>query len=186
MPSAFPPVMTNGGTFKGPYAPANTGHKITFFLGSLTLLGAGECDFGRERSVLIAFVLEEYPSKMASTNPLKVLIAPGDPSPANQATLSIAWFQGGATYQSSLTSYAPNSRVFASNSTGSQNPWVVPYGGNPAANTIFSISDGTSNTIFVVERPMVIGDAVASLAGNNYTLSGRTGDNDGLGLWGRW
>lgn len=181
---AFPPIMTNGGNYKGPFAPSGTGHKITFFWALLPYLEQGNVISDASDPYSSLSYSKSSPSKMASTNPLKVLIAPGDPSPANQATLSIAWFQGGATYQSSLTSYAPNSRVFAGNSTGSQNPWVVPYGGLPAANTIFTVSDGTSNTIFVVERPMVIGDAVASLAGNNYTLSGRTGDNDGLALWG--
>src|SRR5262249_18729558 len=104
---------------------------------------------------------------------------------ANQATVSWSWMNGGQKYLSSLTSYAPNSRVFDNDtSAGHMQAWDVSYGNATGARKITGISDGTSNTIFVIERPMVIGDAVISLS--TQAPVGQTTSNsgpDGIGLW---
>jgi hypothetical protein len=111
-----------------------------------------------------------------------VLIAPADDSPVNQIDCSWGWFQGGQTFKSSLTSYAPNARAFGQRHN-LMNAWdYVWQGAGGGAQRMTGISDGTSNTLFVIERSMIIGDATVTHL--NYGVAGGTASfDDGAQTW---
>ena len=91
------------------------------------------------------------------------LDCPGDDSPVNQINVSWGWFQGGARFKSSLTSYAPNARAFGQPSPAGLGAWNYVWDGAGGGTLrMTGISDGTSNTLFVIERPMIIGDATVT------------------------
>lgn len=187
---AFPPIVAiNGnGNYRGPYAPnQSTYYKTNFFWCLLPYLEQGNVvtDASIPNTVIANSI--SNPTLMPGSTVQKVLVAPSDPSRANQTNVSWSWFNSGTVYPASLTSYAPNSRVFDGNSpNGTHQAWDVSYGGAAGSKNITGISDGTSNTIFVVERPMVIGDVLCTLntqaiVGQTFNSSGNGGD--GLGLW---
>ena len=185
---AFPPIVATGyaNNYRGPYASAgDTGFKITFFWCLLPFIEQQNVYNNGVWSNTCVTQAKSDATKMPGSDPIKTFIAPSDPSPQNQTNVSWSWLNGGATFLSSLTSYAPNSRVFDGTTTaGHHQAWDVSYGNCPTARKMTGISDGTSNTIFVVERPMIIGDAVCTL--NNQQIIGQTTTNsgpDGLGLW---
>src|SRR5262249_53887808 len=122
-------------------------------------------------------------NKIIGSDTLKVLIAPVDDSPANQIDCSWSWFQGGQTYKSSLTSYAPNVRVFGQPSPAGLSAWNYVWdGAGGGAARLTTISDGTSNTLFVIERSMIIGDAVVTHL--NYNVAGMSASfDDGAQTW---
>ena len=164
---AFPPIVAinNNGNYRGPYAPGQgTYYKTSFFWCLLPFLEQGNVVSDASIPNTVIANSNSNVANMPGSSVLKVLIAPGDPSPTNVSTASWSWFNGGTVYNQSLTSYAPNSRVFDGNSpSGTHSPWDVSYGAAAGSNRMTGISDGTSNTIFVVERPMVIGDVVCTL-----------------------
>jgi prepilin-type N-terminal cleavage/methylation domain-containing protein len=185
---AFPPILANGyaKNYVGPYANGQDGNvKVTFFWCLLPFLEQNNVLTDATSQICNISLSRTDNTKMPATNPQKVLIAPSDPSQANQATVSWSWFNGGKKFPSSLTSYAPNSRVFDNDTAaGHHQAWDVSYGNCTGARKITGISDGTSNTIFVIERPMVIGDALISLSTQQPV--GQTTTNskpDGIGLW---
>jgi prepilin-type N-terminal cleavage/methylation domain-containing protein len=191
---AFPPILainnstTTAGSYHGPYAAPYSVYKISFFYSLLPFLEQGNVINDAANPQMQVTTSMSNPTMMPGSFVQKVLTAPGDPSQANTAAVSWSWLNGGTVYQSSLASYAPNSRVFDGPSpSGSHTAWDVSYGGAAASRTITGISDGTSNTIFVIERPKVIGDAVVSLVTGTsivgQTLNASGTGADGLGLW---
>src|SRR5262249_53665648 len=85
--------------------------------------------------------------------------------------------------QQTLTSYAPNVRVFGQQSPAGWSIWNVAWDNAGAGRaTITSIADGTSNTMAVVERGMVNGDA--QLSYKDWALNGTTTpQTDGVSTW---
>jgi len=187
--NAFPPIVATGyaNNYRGPYATAgDTGFKINFFWCLLPFIEQQNVFNNGVWANTDVTQAKSDSTKMPGSDPIKTFIAPGDPSPQNQTSVSWSWLNGGQVFQSSLTSYAPNSRVFDGLTTaGHQQAWDVSYGNCPAATKITGISDGTSNTIFVVERPMIIGEQICTLSTQaivGQNPSSGTGA-DGLGLW---
>ncbi|MBN9523495.1 DUF1559 domain-containing protein [bacterium] len=194
---AFPPLHFNGwcnsptncpnsARYTGPYAKLGlSGDKPTFFLCLLPYLEQANVINNREWSDFSGINRRTGDtSKILASDPLKVLIAPADDSAANQIDISWGWFNGNATYRSSLTSYAPNARVFGQPTpTGQWSPWNIVWdGGGGGVARAVTISDGTSNTMGVVEKSMVTGDAVVRHI--DYALSGQTGSfPDGVNTW---
>jgi len=114
--------------------------------------------------------------------PLKVLIAPADNSPAKQVDWAWPYTFGGAARPVSLTSYVPNLRVFGQpKKDGDWSIWSVWGNSGGGQAKLQAISDGTSNTLFVVEKPMITGDAIVKF--KDWGWSGQTGDNDGANVW---
>ena len=193
---AFPPATfnmwcntpancPNSARYRGPYSSAG-GDKLTFFLCLLPYLEQQNVinnkewgDFSgvnRRRDDL---------TKIIGSDTLKVLIAPGDDSPVNQIDVSWGWFQGGARFKSSLTSYAPDARAFGQPSPAGFSAWNYVWDGAGSSTLrMTGISDGTSNTLFVIERPMIIGDATVTHL--DYGVQNQTGGDpflDGAGTW---
>jgi len=123
-------------------------------------------------------------TQMVGSTQLKVLQSPTDSSPYKEMDWSWVWttHPNGIPYKQSLTSYAPNVRVFGQDFngswTGSQVAWSNVGGG---VQTLNSITDGTANTLGVIEKQMVTG--LGTLTWANYTLSGTVGSFNGAHVW---
>jgi prepilin-type N-terminal cleavage/methylation domain-containing protein len=205
---AFPPILVNqwasfdgptladgGVVYRGPYLPYNQptsgGDKTTFFYCLLpyieqdNLAGSGD---GWTRYYLMAQRRDD-PNKMIGSEHMKVYQAPADASPYREIDWS--WpYTGYQTpteqvFKQTLVSYVANVRVFGAPSPRYQwTAWCVAWrnvGGG--VGKISQITDGTSNTMFVVEKPMVTGDAV--LRYRDWALLDGTGpaESDGVNTW---
>ncbi len=195
----FPPVLVNGyrnwngggGTvYLGPYMPSdranNEGAKTTFFYcllpfleqDNLTKVGVWKNTVITERT--------DVAGRWISSEKLKVLQAPGDPSRAQEVSWSWPYNFGGNPAPTSLTSYVPNVQVFGQPTPGGgMSVWNVAWdntGGGRAKTA--TVQDGLSNTMFVVEKPMITGDAILTF--KDWGTSGATdpGYSDGANIWG--
>jgi prepilin-type N-terminal cleavage/methylation domain-containing protein len=196
---AFPPINSigwynnpaNAGTvnpYPGPYvARGDQGYKITFFY---CLLPYFEQD-AVYRSAQVNQVLSTRasdPSKLMSSDLIKTLVAPADASQAKQIDVAWGWLGGGNNFQSSLTSYVPNARAFGGTMlNGTYSPWDAAGGRLGFPGKMSRMQDGTSNTLFVIEKQMITGDAVVSE--KDFSTSGATpapynNYTDGANLWG--
>ena len=188
---AFPPVLGSGysQTYKGPYAsPTDTGAKISFFWCLLPYLEQQAVVNDAQSPTNQLSVAKSDPNKMPGSNPIKTLISPSDPSNATKTVdASWSWINGSKKYPQSLTSYAPNARVFAGDnpskpSAAGHQMWDVSYGAAAFSSKMATIQDGTSNTMLVVEKSMVTGDVAVSISGQSP--QGQTGPyNDGVSSW---
>jgi prepilin-type N-terminal cleavage/methylation domain-containing protein len=177
----FPPITVNawrnfnqgGGStgvdYTGPYLPHNPAtagsDKTTFFYCLLPYLEQQSLH-DQTPSWDIYYIhgqRRDDPTQMVGSATVKGLQAPNDAAPYKQINWS--WpYTGYQTPQEqvftqTLTSYAPNARVFGTRTgQGTMSIWDVAWsnaGGGKM--TLTGISDGTSNTIAVIERQMVSG-----------------------------
>jgi prepilin-type N-terminal cleavage/methylation domain-containing protein len=196
----FPPVLASqnqsyyGGSnavhYKGTYLPdsASTAglDKMTFFFALLPYLEQGNLhdDIGYYPYFLEG-QLKNDASKMVGSVPLSVLQAPLDASPYKQVSWQWPYTSPGElVVQQTLTSYAPNVRAFGQfTPTGTMSVWDVSWSNAGAGTlTIPAISDGTSNTLAVVEKQMVTGNAVLSF--KDWGTVGQTANfTDGVNMW---
>ncbi len=175
----FPPILVNqwrdfnqggastGVDYTGPFLPHNPAtagsDKTTFFY---CLLPFMEQDNLHNSINGYQYYLhgqrKDNPSQMVGSAVLKVLQAPNDPSPYNQINWS--WPYTGTqnpeqVFTQSLTSYMPNVRVFGARSPSGWSIWNVSWdNAGGGKQKITAISDGTSNTLAVIENQMVRGD----------------------------
>jgi prepilin-type N-terminal cleavage/methylation domain-containing protein len=181
---AFPPVTVNQwaswpqnaqGTvhYKGPYLPDNFASsgsdKMTFFFALLPFIEQQTLhdDIAGSYPFFLQGICKDDPTKMVGSHFVKTYQAPNDPSPYNQVDWQWPYTPsqpGEVVYKQTLTSYAPNARVFGTPlPSGSFSVWDMEWSnGGGGVTKITSVSDGTSNTLAVVEKPMVTGPAVAS------------------------
>ncbi|HXG12327.1 MAG TPA: DUF1559 domain-containing protein [Gemmataceae bacterium] len=201
---AYPPILVNqwasfdpgtvadgGVVYKGPYLPFNQstagGDKTTFFFCLLPYIEQDNLRLnmaGWTPDYLMAQRRDD-PNKMVGSEHIKVYQAPADPSPYRQIDWSWPYTGSGSNhiFQQTLISYAANVRVFGEPSPRYEwAAWTVAWrnvgGGVTRA---VSIKDGLSNTMFVVEKPMVTGDA--RMRYRDWAILDRTGGNDGLNTW---
>jgi prepilin-type N-terminal cleavage/methylation domain-containing protein/prepilin-type processing-associated H-X9-DG protein len=175
--------------YTGPYLPdaASTAgsDKVAFFYALLPFLEqAGLHDSVNGYRYYMHDTVKGDVTKMVGTSRPKVLVAPNDPSPYDQIDWSWPYTNNEFVYKQTLTSYAPNARVFGEpTGNGNFSVWDVAWnnaGGGKMK--LQKIGDGTSNTMAVLEKGMVQGDAVLSY--HDWSLIGTTApENDGVGMW---
>jgi len=190
------PTLADGGViYRGPYLPLNQatsgGDKTTFFF---CLLQYIEQDSLRNQmngwtpDYLMAQRRDD-PNKMVGSENIKVFQAPADSSAYREINWSWPYTGTGSNqiFKQTLVSYAANVRVFGQPSRTYQwTDWCVAWrnvGGGIAK--VSTIPDGLSNTLFVVEKPMVTG--AATLYYRDWTIYDQNNNkdsNDGINTWG--
>jgi len=192
---ALPPMQSNvwcnvgsncpgqTGIFNSPYAPANdSGAKITNFFCLLPYIEQQnlltQSEWGPYTGISR---LRSDTTKILGSTQIKTFIAPLDDSMQKYAMTSWGWFWSDTQYQNGLTSYAPNARVFGRQKSG--NVWDYTWDLRYAAGTqtISGITDGTSNTIFVIEKPAVTGTVVRTYF--NYANGPANVGDSGVNTW---
>ena len=194
---AFPPVNAIGWDnfncstcpkYTGPYASgSDPNFKVTFFYCLLPYLEQQNLHDSITSNNQILSPTKYDVNQLGGTQTLKVLMAPDDPSSANQMTASWSWLNSDKKYLEALTSYVPNGRVFGTpmpSPAGSRAPWYMANNNAGAGRaTVGAVSDGLSNTMFVVENLMVRGDSVINF--DNWSYSANTdATRVGVSVWG--
>jgi len=193
-----PPILVNqwaswnGGIhYTGAYLPDNQStagsDKTTFFYALLPYLeqqNLHDSIAGYPWQVLGQ--RKDDSNKMVGSTQVKVLQAPNDASAYKQ----VAWQwpytnPGELVVQQTLTSYAPNARVFGQfTASNAMSVWDVSWSNaGGGQRSISAIPDGLSNTLAVVEKQMVTGDA--TLRFQDWGTFGGTGNgfSDGVNMW---
>jgi prepilin-type N-terminal cleavage/methylation domain-containing protein len=194
----FPPILVNNYTsglggdtvlYNGPYAPYipnNGGRRTTFFFALLPFL---------EQTALANTVSGTYftmmnprlddPTKLICSTPLPVLQAPNDVAPFQ--TVNWQWQETtppDITFQMTFTSYAPNARALGQFTpvSHSMSAWDIPWN-NAGDGTLrmTQITDGTSNTLAVVEKQQYTGTTAVSF--KDWATIGDPAGNNGCQMW---
>jgi prepilin-type N-terminal cleavage/methylation domain-containing protein len=205
----FPPVLVNawrdfnqgGGStgvdYTGPYLPHNPAtsgsDKVTFFYALLPFLEQQNLhDSISGYQYYIHGQRKDDLNKMVGSTLPKVLQAPNDPSPYQQINWSWQYTANYQVFTQTLTSYMPNVRVFGQRAPSSWSIWNVSWDNAGGGKTkLPGISDGTSNTIAVVESPMVRGNltlyyrdwTLYNAANNSTNINNSLGLSCGVSTW---
>jgi prepilin-type N-terminal cleavage/methylation domain-containing protein len=188
----FPPVMVNqwaswpnndaGGLhYKGAYLPDNQAtsgsDKVTFFYALLPFIEQAQLhDDIQGYQYFLHGNCKDDPTKMVGSRCPKTYIAPNDDSPYNSIDWSWPYTTNpaGVPFKQTLISYVSNARVFGQRAPAGFSIWNVVWDNAGGGMTkVGSISDGLSNTIAVVEKPMVTGLGV--IVAKDWGLSGSVG-----------
>ena len=188
--SSWPSQDANGVHYKGPYLPDNFNtsgsDKTTFFYCLLPYLEQQNLhDDIAGYQYMIMGNRKDDPTKMVGSSAQKVLVAPNDPSQYKQINWQWPYTSNDAVFQQTLTSYAPNVRVFGQPTPGgSWSIWNVAWDNAGAGTTTMTnITDGTTNTLAVVEKPMVTGMGTVSVQDWSLSVSGGGSQQAGVNTW---
>jgi prepilin-type N-terminal cleavage/methylation domain-containing protein len=192
----FPPILVNqydsfngGYAYHGPYLPYNAStagsDKTTFFYCLLPYLEQGNLhDSINGYPWFLMGSRKDNSNLLVGSTAVKTFQAPLDDSPYNQVNWQWPYTNNEQVFSMTLTSYAPNARVFGTRFNGTQSVWDVAWN-NAGGGTerLTSISDGTSNTYFVVEKHMVTGDQQMSYKDWSIVNSGNGAQDQGISMW---
>jgi hypothetical protein len=198
----FPPVTVNqwrsffGGTggvhYSGPYVPNNINtcgsDKVTFFYALLPFIEQQNLhDDIKGYPYMIMGNSKEDPTLMVGSHVVKTYQAPNDPSPYKSINWQWPYTSGDAVFQQTLISYAVNARVFGTPAPSPNNfsVWNVEWdNAGGGMKTMGSIPDGTSNTLAVIEKPMVTGSGTLSVKDwGTHTVGGNPSLQTGVNTW---
>jgi prepilin-type N-terminal cleavage/methylation domain-containing protein len=172
------PTLSDGGVhYKGPYLPDNQGtsgsDKTTFFDSLLPFMEQDNLykSVNGYKFFLMGQRTDDSTKLKGSTTP-KTLVAPHDPSPYQYINWQWPYTANEQVFQMGLTSYAPNIRYFGTPSPKYMwQDWPIAWrnvGGG--VQKVTAVSDGTSNTICVIEKQMVAGPGTMTY--KDWSLNG--------------
>jgi Protein of unknown function (DUF1559) len=197
----FPPVTVNQWAsfyngpdnvhYAGPYLPnnANTAgsDKVTFFYALLPFIEQQNLhDDIAGYPYMIMGNSKENAALMVGSHVVKTYQAPNDPSPYKSINWSWPYTSGDAVFQQTLISYAVNARVFGQPTpqTNSFSVWSVEWNNaGGGMKKMGDIVDGTSNTLAVIEKPMVTGVGTLSVHNWSTSTAGGGSQQTGVNTW---
>ncbi len=195
----FPPVTVNqyssfaGGDnvhYSGPYLPNNAAtagsDKTTFFYALLPFVEQQTLhDDIVGYQYMIMGNCKEDATKMVGSHVVKIYRAPNDASPYDSISWQWPYTSGDSVFQQTLTSYAPNARVFGQPTpSGNFSVWAVEWNNaGGGMKRMSSITDGTSNTLAVVEKSMVTGQGVLGVKDWSTYVNGGGSQQTGVNTW---
>jgi prepilin-type N-terminal cleavage/methylation domain-containing protein len=197
--ASWPQNQANDVHYKGPYLPDNFNtagsDKVTFFYALLPFIEqAALHDDIQGYQYYIHGNCKDDATKMVGSRIPKTYTAPNDDSPYN--TIDWSWpyttNPAGVPFKQTLISYAVNARVFGQPAPRNNGPngtaggwqiWDVAWDNAGGGMTkVGTISDGLSNTLAVVEKPMVTG--LGTMVYKDWGLTGSTGSQQaGVSTW---
>ena len=195
---AFPPICVNqwstfneptSAKYNGPYVPysqATAGSdKTSFFYCLLPYVEQDNLykDLAGYQWYLMGNRRSDR-TKLVGTELLKVYTAPLDASPYKEVNWSWPYttHPNGIPFKMALVSYAPNCRVFGTAAVGWE-AWKVNWAHMGAGTAkISSITDGLSNTMFVIEKQAVTGQG--TMVYKDWGITGSNGaQQGGINMW---
>jgi prepilin-type N-terminal cleavage/methylation domain-containing protein len=191
--ASWPQNQTGDVHYTGPYLPDNFNtagsDKTTLFYALLPFIEQKALhDDIAGYPYYLAGNCADDPTKQVGSRVPKTYIAPNDDSPYNSIDWSWPYTTNpaGVPFKQTLISYAANARVFgqhAPTTDGGWSIWEVAWNNAGGGMTkIPSISDGLSNTLAIVEKPMVTGQG--TIVYMNWGLTGSTGAQQaGVNTW---
>jgi prepilin-type N-terminal cleavage/methylation domain-containing protein len=175
--------------YTGPYLPdsqATAGSdKTTFFYCLLPYLE--EANLHRSVSGYQFYIMANRADdrrKMVGTDVPKVYRAPADQGPYKEIDWSWPYttHPDGIPFKHGLISYAANVRAFGRGDTRERfTSWRIAWRNIGNGSRIAQITDGASNTLAVIEKPMVTGDA--TVVYRDWSIIGSRGQQDGVNAW---
>jgi prepilin-type N-terminal cleavage/methylation domain-containing protein len=179
----FPPLTVNqwrsffGGSggvhYKGPYVPNNINtsgsDKCTFFYALLPFIEQDNLhDDISGYPYMIMAQCKDDPTQMVGSHTVKTYVAPNDTSMYRSINWQWPYTANEAVFQQTLTSYQANARVFGARAPNGFSVWNVEWDNAGAGmTTMADISDGTSNTLAVIENLAFRG--IGTLSAKDWT-----------------
>jgi len=197
---AFPPLLVNqwaswpdhendgDNHYRGPYLPDNHdtsgSDKTTLWYCLLPFIEQGPLHDSIAGYPMLMGQRKDDPNKLVGSNTPKTYVAPADPSQYQYVNWQWPYTNNEQVFQMGLISYAANVRVFGTPSPKyGWTSWTVAWR-NVGGGTMkmMGITDGTSNTLAIVEKPMVTGQGTMSY--KDWGISGSTGSQTGgINMW---
>jgi prepilin-type N-terminal cleavage/methylation domain-containing protein len=186
---SFNPSVDNpaGEPYRGPYLPYSSAtagsDKTTFFYCLLPYVEQSNL----HRSIdgypfYVMATLAGNPNKIVGSETVKLYQAPNDVSPYKEVDWSWPHTRNGQVFKHTLISYAANARAFGRGRRNQEfSQWHIAWEGAGSGSRVGEITDGTSNTLAVIEKQMVTGDA--RMAYKDWAVINRTNNDDGIQMW---
>ncbi len=196
--ASFNPGPPNTVAYRGPYLPYNSStagnDKTTFFYCLLPYLEQQALfDSPSSKNNVISQVRGD-PTKMVGSFPIKTLLAPNDQPPYTTASWEWPYTNpANQVIQQTFTSYAPNLRLFgqftrpvittSASTTPGWGAWSIWNNTGGGAQTLPAVSDGSSNTLAVIEKQQVTNQGVNVYRNWGTTTTGGGSATTANAMW---
>ena len=195
---AYPPIVVNqwstfndpnSAKYRGPYLPFNAAtagsDKTSFFYCLLPYIEQDNLykDLNGYQWYLMGN-RRSNAGKLVGSDLPKAYTSPLDNSPYKEVDWSWPYttHPNGIPFKMALVSYVPNARAFGTPAVGWEAWKVNWWQSGSGSNNVASVTDGLSNTLFVVEKNAVTG--TGNMVYSSWSVNGSTGSQQGgINMW---